>query len=234
MTKNVFYLVFIIILFIGFEIIYFYNYNFNVVLITGGVCVWLLLIKNVIISKPQNKHISTKKAVRQLPKINITSEQLEGFNELITLIAPTDKAKKILKEFVANEYNDNSPRDEYLLYSLLHYAVKVGYPIYIDLDWKAAIKDFEHWLNVLLSVNLNTKINMPSYLDYPNHYSISSEYPKVFDDFNKPLQDNSLQLGFVNSQSDEYIFFVHKTIDKEKIIKAIQKTGYDYFDSESF
>ena len=46
----------------------------------------------------------------------------------------------------------------------------------------------------------------------------------------KPLREKGLQMGFIDTESDEYIAVLHKVDDKEKVIKVVNNIGYAYFD----
>jgi len=71
-------------------------------------------------------------------------------------------------------------------------------------------------------------IDLPKQQDYGNNVSVSFE--NVFKDFDQPLRKEGLQIGFIDTQSDEYVIFIHKIADRQKIEKSVQKIGYKYFE----
>ena len=69
---------------------------------------------------------------------------------------------------------------------------------------------------------------MPNSENYDEDATVSEN--NVFEEFDQPLRENGLQLGFINTQSDEYIAVLHKIQDKEKVEKAVMKMGYEYYE----
>ncbi len=70
--------------------------------------------------------------------------------------------------------------------------------------------------------------DFPNPINYGEKASVS--YDNVFEDYDKPLRKKGLQIGFVDTQSDEYIIFIH-SIEKEDIIEnLINDLGYNYYD----
>jgi hypothetical protein len=52
----------------------------------------------------------------------------------------------------------------------------------------------------------------------------------VFATYNEFLLQYGFQLGFVNTDGDEYVLMVFKTTQKESVEEAVKLTGYGYFE----
>jgi hypothetical protein len=82
-------------------------------------------------------------------------------------------------------------------------------------------------LSLILKNNYNLTVNFPKSGDYPGHTTVSAD--NVFKDYDKPLRVQGLQIGLINTHSDEYVIFIHKTNDKDRVEDAARKIGYDYY-----
>ena len=76
--------------------------------------------------------------------------------------------------------------------------------------------------------NYNLSIDLPNESDYEENASVS--FDNVFEDFDKLLRQKGLQMGFIDTQSDEYVIVLHKTTDKDKVENTIKEIGYDYYE----
>ena len=81
-----------------------------------------------------------------------------------------------------------------------------------------------------LKENYNLSIDLPNQSDYKENASVSFE--NVFEDFDKPIRQKGLQIGFIDTQSDEYMIILHKITDKYKVEKVIKEIGYDYYEKQ--
>lgn len=52
--------------------------------------------------------------------------------------------------------------------------------------------------------------------------------PSVFADYDNALRRKGFQLGFIDVECDEYVIFVHRTVDRDKAEDAVQRIGYRY------
>lgn len=94
------------------------------------------------------------------------------------------------------------------------------------LDWKQDIDTLEWRLENALQQNFDLSLALPDPAGYGERASVA--YDNVFEDYDKPLRENGLQMGFIDTDSDEYVIFVHRCDDKEKVIKCVNGTGYRY------
>ncbi|WP_324023673.1 hypothetical protein QSV08_12515 [Maribacter sp. BPC-D8] len=98
----------------------------------------------------------------------------------------------------------------------------------LRLDWKADIEDLEWVLKSALNDNFNVSFDLPNPGDYGKNASVS--FDNVFEDFNKSLKQNGFQMSFIDTQSDEYVFLLHKLEDKKEVENSINEIGYKYYE----
>ncbi|MDA8693179.1 hypothetical protein N9L92_03885, partial [Saprospiraceae bacterium] len=99
-------------------------------------------------------------------------------------------------------------------------------------DWKEEISNFSHCLNYSLEENFGREIEFPNQADYGQRASVS--YDNVFKDFDSVLKKEGFQLSFIDTNSDQYAFVVHRIEDKEDTKEAINKIGYHCLYSDSY
>ncbi|WP_299250581.1 hypothetical protein [uncultured Cytophaga sp.] len=166
-----------------------------------------------------------KKAEAKRTYLNDT--QKKAYQELTELCVYKNSSKvKILKRIEKlKNYDDD---EEY--YTTLNYFMEFleekDLNFIMRMDWKAEIEDLEWLLKKNLKDNYDVKPNLPKPENYDENASVSSD--GVFQDYDQSLRENGLQLGFIDTQSDEYIVILHKVEDKEKIETAVNQIGYEY------
>lgn len=181
--------------------------------------------KQIDIDKEKKKAEKLRKIEENRPFLN--SVQKNAYKELTELCINSNPKKNEVIAFI--EKLKNYDKDsEY--YTTLNYTMDFldnnNIPFLLRLDWKAGIEDLEWILKSSLKENYNLSIDLPNESNYEENASIS--FDNVFEDFNKPIREKGLQIGFIDTQSDEYVIVLHKTTDKEKVEKAIKEIGYEY------
>jgi len=157
--------------------------------------------------------------------LTLTKDQKEGYHELILLCIKDDSRKKEIHTFLENpesEYN------EIILIDLIAFLEEHEYAFIMRMDWAAEVSDLISLLYKNLEKNYDLKIELPEPENYGSEATVA--FDNVFEDYDKPLRENDLQLGFIDMESDEYIVLLHKVQDKERIEQAVSKIGFDYYD----
>jgi hypothetical protein len=123
--------------------------------------------------------------------------------------------------------------DEYLttLNCVMSFLDEQDIRFILRLDWKAGVEDLEWLLGLSLKDNFNLNIELPKPEKYGPKASIS--FDNVFEDFGIPLKAHGLQMGFIDTQSDEYVLVVHKISDQGRVSNAVKQIGYDYFERQA-
>jgi len=166
------------------------------------------------------------KALRDDNKTVFLSEsQKEGYNELISLCVSEESCKKEIAEFLETLKAEYA---EIALLDLICFLEDKEFNFIMRMDWCAEISDLESLLYQNIESNTNLKINLPKPENYSEEATVS--FDNVLRDYDQPLRENGLQLGFIDTQSDEYIAILHKIEDKERVEQAVNKIGFDYYD----
>ncbi|WP_026976975.1 DUF6630 family protein [Flavobacterium tegetincola] len=183
--------------------------------------------KQIDIDKEEKKEDELRKVEENRPFL--TEIQKNAYKELTEMCIGLNSKKKKVTHFI--EKLKNYDKDsEYLttLNFVMDFSDENKIPFILRLDWKAEIEDLEWALISSLKENFNLSIDLPSSVNYDKKASVSSD--NVFEDFDKPLRKNGLQIGFIDTKSDEYIIVMHKISDKGKVVSAVNEIGYEYFD----
>ncbi len=151
----------------------------------------------------------------------------EGYKELVRRCLPLREQNWLFPYIDALE--DHATDPEYsTLNVIMNHLDEQECEWLLGLDRNAPLEDLEWRLSTALHDNYQLKVAFPPESDFPPQSAISSE--GVLHAFDKPLREQGLQMGFIDSESDEYVIMVHRVADRDKVEKAVQQTGYGYFD----
>ncbi len=157
--------------------------------------------------------------------------QKQGYIELIKLCLGDTKTKEV-SSFIDTLRNYNGDQNYYTTLNYVkEYLDNNGIHFIMVLDWKQEIRDLVWRVNSSLKDNFNTNIELPNPKDYGENASVSAK--NVFRDFDKSIQKQNFKLGFIDTNSDEYVIIVHKISDESKVKEAVKKIGYPYLDANS-
>ena len=148
--------------------------------------------------------------------------QKEGYYELINFCI--GESRKIeLTEFI-NKLTTQHNESLNTLSLVISYLDSNGIHFIMAMDWKQEIKDLNWRINSSLKDNFNTEIELPNPEIYGENKSIS--FKNVFKDYDDILRINGFQITFIDTNGDEYIIIIHKTIDEIDVKKVVKKIGY--------
>ncbi|NOT94355.1 MAG: hypothetical protein HOP05_22200 [Ferruginibacter sp.] len=99
------------------------------------------------------------------------------------------------------------------------------------LDWKQEITDLVWRINSSLKDNFGVKIDLQILRNMAK--MPLSRQKDVFKDFDKSIQTQNFKLGFIDTDSDEYVIIVYKISDENEVKGAIKRIGYNYLDANS-
>ncbi len=157
--------------------------------------------------------------------------QKNGYIKLIDLCVGDSKQPELI-DFINNLSNYNG--DENYVTTLNYvkdHLDRNGIHFIIALDWKQGIEDLVWRINSALMDNYNLTIELPNPAKYGERASVS--YKNVFKDFDNALRFQNFKIGFIDTNSDEYVIILHKVKDENEIINAVGNIGYDYLDANS-
>lgn len=185
--------------------------------------------KQVDIVRKQKEIEERQKAEASRQYLN--NVQKEAYKELTELCVYNNSNKEKILKFIETLKNYDKDSEYFTtLNYFMDFLDEERLHFIMRMDWKAGIEDLEWLLQSVLENNHSLTIELPKPEDYEKNASVS--YDNVFEDFDRPLRKSGLQLGFIDTQSDEYIAILHKIQDKEKVEIAVNKIGYDYYDQK--
>lgn len=158
----------------------------------------------------------------------ISEQEKIGYISLVKLCLRPNKQNDLSSFF--DNLRDYSKDEDYMttLNYVMEYSDKQNLFFIMVLDWKQDIETLQWRLSNSLSNNFDLAIELPNPKNYEETASVA--FDNIFEDYDKPLRNNGLQMGFIDTQSDEYVIFVHKIDDKEKVESAVEKIGYKYYE----
>ncbi|MCD9566570.1 DUF6630 family protein [Tenacibaculum maritimum] len=177
-------------------------------------------IKNTLIALKGNIDAApSKKIKKELPPVSKLQE--EALRKLVKYCIPNPKASTKTINFINALKKD---RENY--YSLLYFVITSLEDhllnFIVRIDWKLEAEYVrEEIQNILNKHYPNRNIQLPSY-----EKSIIISVEGVFKDLDDLLRKKGLQLSFIDTQSDEYIFIIHKTADEKKVKNTVHNIGY--------
>jgi hypothetical protein len=220
---------------IGIELVVGF-YNGYWIWMIGGTIIYLYL-KDVFtgvslfsrLEKPKlAKPLYNNSSIENIPEHYplITEREKMGYITLVNLCLAPKTQKEVTHFF--EQLKNYSQDDDYLttLNYVLEYLDDKNLFFIMSLDWKQDIETLEWRIKNSLIENFNVFIDLPNPTNYPTNATIS--YENVFLDYDNPLRVHDFQIGFIDTQSDEYVIFIHKVNDKERIKQAVHDIGYKY------
>lgn len=244
MKKNLFYTLLALYVIIAVALSLIYHLNFKFFIAFAGLFAFLIWNKDVIVKK---ENTPTQPSADHFPNFTLTDEEHEAYAESnypltkedekqgyieLAKLCTLPKTQEQLVPFIENlrDYSE----DEYH-YTTLNYVMdyldKSKIHFITALDWKEEIESLEWFLTTILQETYNTTLPLPKASNYDKRASVS--YDNVFQDFDAVLNKKGLQMGFIDTESDEYVLFVHKTIDEDAVKDTVHKIGYRYFNASA-
>ncbi len=183
--------------------------------------------KKIDIEREKKEKEEKQKMEAERPYLN--SIQKEAYRKLTKLCVYDHSNKEKILQFIETLKNyDGDSEYETTLNYFMDFLDEEPLNFIMRMDWKAGIEDLEWLLASRLKNNYNLLLDLPKAENYNKRATVSEE--QVFKDFDKPLREKGLQLGFIDTQSDEYVVVLHKIKHKEEVEKIIHKIGYNYYE----
>jgi hypothetical protein len=242
MKEKIYYLILIFLILSSLTICYLFDLNFKYWIGIIGILVLFIWCKDEFTGKKWFEKTQTEPTKYNSPLTTMSDTEYEqfvdrnypliseqeklGFISLTKLCLAQQKQNELIDFF--ETLKDFSKDEDYMttLNYVMEYCDKRELFFIMALDWKQDIETLEWRLKNSLTKNFNFFIDLPKAENYEERVSVS--YDNVFEDFDKPLRNQGLQMGFIDTQSDQYVIFVHRMSDIEKIEKAVSEIGYKY------
>jgi len=164
----------------------------------------------------------------------IKQEEITNISKLLALFVKRETINEVSKMLKNSELENETElidKPDYLqiINIIIEETANKNYEFIVGLDGSFPLDEFRYIIEGLLKNNF-FKIKLNNLYDEPSEFGIMGT--EVFRDFDKDLKKEGLQLGFFDTQSDNYIMFIHKIDNREEIEKLSSKLGLNYFGSE--
>jgi hypothetical protein len=244
MKEKLYYLILLTLTLSSLAIGYFFDLNFKYWIGSIGILVLYIWCKKEFTGKIWFEKTMPKLPKEPSPVLSLAGDEYEkyveanypllaeqeksGYISLVKLCLAPNRQNDLISDF--EKLRDYSQDERYMttLNYVMEYSDEQNLFFIMALDWKQDIETLEWRLKNSLYKNFGLSIELPNPTNYEKLASVSFE--NIFEDYDKPLRNQGLQMGFIDTQSDEYVIFVHKLNDREKIKNAVNKIGYKYYD----
>lgn len=98
--------------------------------------------------------------------------------------------------------------------------------LFVSMDWKQEVTDLEWHLQNMLKDNWQLELILPDLALLGDDAVVSED--GVFELYNQVVLGQGLKLGFVDMDSDSYVFMLHPVDEIEAVKKAVETIGYRY------
>jgi len=147
-------------------------------------------------------------------------------------ISLSESRRNEFESFIAS-LDDYNGHDDY--YTTLNFVMnwlnEQGIAWICALDWKSDIGLLRSKIEQQLAGNFGAEVDLPDPASFGEFSSVSK--PLAFVAYDDALREFEFQLGFIDTENDEYVIFVHRVEDAEAAREAVGKIGYRYMDRES-
>lgn len=156
----------------------------------------------------------------------LSAAERAGYRQLVSLCLPAEEQAEVmafverLKDF---SHAEGCPTT--LEYVFDACEAESWYFI-TSLNRKTSIYTLHFVLKMALSLH-RLVVALPDPATYPPRTSVSTA--GVLADFDRSLRAHGLQLGFIDTGSDVYVFVVHREADAAQAATAVGRIGYRYF-----
>ncbi len=175
-----------------------------------------------LVDKEHSKQVE-KESQKKVSHAPLSDEKIQAYKDLTNLCIQEHESKESIFTFIDTLKGDVHLND------FMDFLDKKNINFIIRLDWCEIIEELQEQLSLGLQNYYDLIINFPDTTHLEENEVVSEELFKEYDSF---LREKGLQLGFIDTQSDEYIVLLHKTQDKDRVEQAVALIGYDYLDDK--
>jgi hypothetical protein len=169
-----------------------------------------------------------KQTIVEQVGVPISDSEKQGYMQLMReVVAPS--SQPVLEPVIQNlKTFDDTNEENTPLYSLAEFSDQHQISFIMGLDHRSGIEDLEWRVTSALKHNYDTVIPLPPVSEWPVKASVSSD--GVFKAYIDALKPHGFQIGFIDTQSDEYIIVVFKIAQQPNVASAVRMTGYNYIE----
>lgn len=171
--------------------------------------------------KKAKKKFRAKKKTKKLIKKKRTAYQ-----ELVKLCIHSKYQTEVLNFF--DNITDYDGDEEYL--TTLNYVIETlnekEFYFIVALDVSSGGEDLEFFLEKIIRDNYPTIIEQ-KFPSYDKEDALGNM--TILEIFDMYLRKQNLQMGFIDTDADEYVLFIHKIPDQKVIENLVKEIGYKYY-----
>ena len=158
---------------------------------------------------------------------NLEPEQKNAYLKLVDIALQNHSKRVVVIEHIqqlkqTDEEGFFSPLDE-----LIEYLWQEDIRLFVNMDWKQEATDLQWHLEYILKDNWQIETQLPdANTQFGQDATVSND--GVFTVYNQGLLPHGLTIGQIDTDSDAYIFLVHRVQDTDIVRKHVEKIGYQY------
>ncbi len=158
-------------------------------------------------------------------KKKLNKSKRDAYQELARLCVHSNYQSDVLE--ILQKLEDYEGDEEYLttLNYLMDVLIEKEYYFILSLDLSSGGEDLQYFLEKILQDHYKgICVKFPAFDEDDAIGNMT-----ILEDFSKCLNTYHLQIGFIDTQSDEYVFFVHELKSSQRVEELVNIIGYDYY-----
>ncbi len=184
------------------------------------------------LNQPEDDHEETVDEPISLRKIN--KEEIDNIIKLMDFLIKKENRNEAINliEKIELEVNSDSNQQSDYIQIIDHIIDEVAnkeIEFIVRLDSSFPLDEFKNIIHSIMKNNY-FEIEFNNLYDNPSELGIAGT--EVFRDFDKDLAKHNLKLGLIDSESDDYIIFIHQIQNTNKIKRKLADLELEYFGSE--
>ncbi len=173
--------------------------------------------------RPIPTPIQTAQEDEESPDLN--EEQKQAYRELAEICLKNHPRKNIALAQIEQLKQED---DDFFstIGQLRDDLFKENIRLFVSMDWKQEVSDLEWHLSKILKDNWQLDIELPNAMQFGENAIVSDD--EVFATYDTVLHSQGLKIGYLDIDSDSYVFMVHPIQATEAVKKNIEIIGYQY------
>lgn len=169
----------------------------------------------------KNKHLLI--SLFLISSLGIYAQKQAAYAELVTICMEKSPKKNEVLAIIDDSKDDNY--DSEFVY-ILYKANSELIPFFVPLDWKESVEELEAWLTDIVKENFGKTEKLFQGNEWDEDAIVCDE--GVFAHYDNILRLINLQMSFVDTGNDEYVFIVHPVKDQKRVKQLFKILELEY------